>query len=391
MKHKLTDKYVHNLKPNPSRRIEVRDEVLTGFTLRVSQRGKKTFCLTKRINGRTRRLRVGEYGIISLSDARQRVRQMLYEIETGIFEQAMESQVDHSPLLSDVIPDYIEKHAKVHNKDWSRKAAHLKKFKPLYSKRLDQITRRDVVAIVDDLAKSAPIGANRALAHFRHLMNWCVDRGLIEVSPTMRVKAPSKEMARERVLNDTELGAIWQGCIREGYPFGECTKLLILTGQRRAEIAEMRWSEVDFDRGVWTLPTSRSKNGRQHEVPLTQEMVHILRSVPRFLNSDYVFTTNGRTPISGFGRFKRRLDKCMPDMSQPWIIHDLRRTFSTNLAMLGVAQPVTEALLNHQSGVVSGVAAIYNRYQYAEEKRAALEAWCGHFCAPLPYCLKPGL
>lgn len=378
MKHKLTDKYVQNLKPNPQRRIEVRDEVLIGFALRVSARGRKTFYYSRRINGRVRPIRLGDYGVLSLSEARDQAREIAYQIETGSFERSGEVCNEACPSLGQIIPDYIEKHAKVHNKDWSRKAAHLKKFSSLYGKPLDQIKRRDVVTVVDEIATRTPVGANRALAHFRHLMNWSVDRGLIDASPVTRIKAPAKERARERVLSDHELADLWRACDVEGYPFGDCIKLLILTGQRRAEVAEMRWSEIDLERRVWALPSARSKNGQQHEIPLTDVMIDLLQSAPRFVQSDYVFTTNGRSPISGFGRFKQRLDKTLTAFTQPWIFHDLRRTFSTNLAMLGVPQPVTEALLNHQSGVVSGVAAIYNRYQYAEEKRVALEGWCQH-------------
>ena len=152
-------------------------------------------------------------------------------------------------------------------------------------------------------------------------------------------------------------------------------KLLILSGQRRAEVAELRWSELDLEKRLWTLPSQRAKNGKQHTVPITDAMLALLRRVPRYLSSDFVFTTTGRTPISGFGRAKDRFDKAMPKGTLPWIVHDLRRTMSTNLAMLAVPQPVTEALLNHKSGVVSGVAAIYNVYSYADEKREALGAW----------------
>jgi integrase len=137
----------------------------------------------------------------------------------------------------------------------------------------------------------------------------------------------------------------------------------------------MKWSELDLDKRLWTLPSARAKNGKQHTVPITDAMLAVLRRVPRYLSSDYVFTTTGKTPISGFGRVKNRMDKALPRSTAPWTIHDLRRTMSTNLAMLGVPQPVTEALLNHRSGVVSGVAAIYNVYSYADEKRDALEKW----------------
>jgi len=209
-------------------------------------------------------------------------------------------------------------------------------------------------------------------------MSWSVERGIIDASPIAGMKPRAKEKPRERVLTDNELGALWEVCGDEGYPFGDCMKLLILSGQRRAEVAEMRWSELDLENRLWTLPSQRAKNGRQHAIPLTDAMLDVLRRVPKFIGSDFVFTTTGTTPISGFGRLKKRLDKSLPKDAEPWTPHDLRRTMSTKMAQLGVPQPVTEALLNHKTGVVSGVAAIYNVYSYGDEKRDALQQWNSH-------------
>ena len=378
MKRKLTTKFIEGLKPNPARRLDFRDELMPGLVLRVSTSGTKTFCLHKRINGRMSRLTVGRFGVVSLAEARERVRQILYEIETGRFEERTGVEVEAKPTLIDVIPDYIEKHAKVHNRDWKRKEALLAKFPTLHRRRIDEIKRADVVKACDTIHKSAPVSANRALAHLKHLMTWCVERGMIDASPIAGMKPLSKEQSRERVLSDAELGALWAASDAEGYPFGECMKLLILSGQRRAEVAEMRWSELEVEKRLWTLPSQRAKNGRQHTVPITDDMLDVLQRVPRFLGSDFVFTTTGKSPISGFGRLKRRLDLALPSSTKPWIIHDLRRTMSTNMAMQGVPQPVTEALLNHKTGVVSGVAAIYNVYSYSVEKRQALDGWCRH-------------
>lgn len=378
MKRKLTTKFIEGQKPDPSKRLEFRDELMPGLKLRISTSGTKTFCLHKRINGKMRRLTIGRFGVVSLAEARERVRQVLYEIETGRFEDRTGVEVETKPTLGDVIPDYIEKHAKVHNRDWKRKEALLAKFTTLHGKRIDEIKRADVVKACDVIHKSAPVSANRALAHLKHLMGWCVERGMIDASPIGGMKPLSKERSRERVLTDDELGALWAAFGNEGYPFGDCMKFLMLGGQRRAEVAEMRWPEIDLEKRLWTLPSQRAKNGKQHTVPLTDAMVEVLRKTPRFFNSGYVFTTTGKTPISGFGRLKDRLDKALPEGTEPWIIHDLRRTMSTNMAMLGVPQPVTEALLNHKTGVVSGVAAIYNVYSYADEKREALELWNSH-------------
>lgn len=378
MKRKLTTKFIEGQRPNPSKRLDFRDELMPGLVLRISTSGTKTFCLHKRINGKMRRLTIGRFPVLSLAEPRERVRQVLYEIETGRFEDCTGIEVETKPTLGDVIPDYIEKHAKVHNRDWKRKEALLAKFTTLHGKRIDEIKRADVVKACDVIHKSAPVSANRALAHLKHLMGWCVERCMIDANPIAGMKPLSKEKPRERVLSDDELGVLWEACDDEGYPFGDCMKLLILSGQRRAEVAEMRWSELDLEKRVWILPSQRAKNGRQHTVPITDAMLDVLRRVPKFLGSDFVFTTKGTTPISGFGRLKKRLDKSLSEVVEPWTPHDLRRTMSTNMAQLGVPQPVTEALLNHKTGVVSGVAAIYNVYSYADEKRDALELWNSH-------------
>ena len=378
MIQKLTTKFIETRKPDPSKRVDYRDTVVPGLVLRVNKSGTKTFSFHKRINRKMKRLTIGQFGPFSLTEARDRARQIHYEVETGRFEQNTGIEVETKPTLGDVIPDYIENHAKVHNRDWKRKKALLEKFTTLHDKRIDEIKRADVVKACHTIHKSAPVSANRALAHLKHLMGWCVERCMIDANPIAGMKPLSKEKPRERVLSDEELGALWVACDDEGYPFGDCMKLLIMSGQRRAEVAEMRWSELDLEKRLWTLPSQRAKNGRQHTVPITDAMFDVLRKVPAFLHSDFVFTTRGDTPISGFGRLKDRLDKTMPDGTEPWKTHDLRRTMSTNMAMLGVPQLVTEALLNHKSGVVSGVAAIYNVYSYADEKREALGSWSEH-------------
>ncbi|TGD63363.1 site-specific integrase [Tabrizicola sp. WMC-M-20] len=378
MKTKLTPKFIESIKANPAKRLDFRDDLMPGLVLRVSQSGTKTFCLHRRINGKMRRLTIGRFGVLTLAEARERVRQVLYEIESGRFEERTGVEVEDRKTLGEVIPDYVEKHAKSQNRDWRNKQSLLAKFTDLHGKRLDKIKRADVVKALDAIVVSAPVSANRALAHLKHLMNWCVDRGMLDTSPLTGMKLPTKETPRERVLTNVELRALWAACDADGYPFGDCIKLLILSGQRRSEVAEMRWSELDLDKRLWTLPSVRAKNGKQHSVPITDAMLTVLRRVPRYLTSDFVFTTTGKTPISGFGRLKERMDKALPQGTESWIIHDIRRTMSTNLAMLGVPQPVTEALLNHKSGVVSGVAAIYNVYSYADEKREALGAWSKH-------------
>jgi integrase len=238
------------------------------------------------------------------------------------------------------------------------------------------VRRGHVVAILDDMtAAGTTIGANRALAAVKKLFAWCVDRGTIEINPVAGLKAPAKEVSRDRVLTHDEIRAYWTTSETEGFPFAQFAQVLLLTGQRRGEVAGMSWSEIDFEKAVWTIPAKRAKNATQHAVPLAPFVVDILKSLPRFLNSDLVFTTTGKTPISGFGRFKRRLGEV--GAGDGWRLHDLRRTVATNMALTGIQPHIIEAVLNHKSGIVSGVAAVYNRHAYLEEKRSALNLWAG--------------
>jgi integrase len=215
-----------------------------------------------------------------------------------------------------------------------------------------------------------------ALAAIKKLFAWCLDRGTIEINPVVALRAPAREVPRDRVLSDAEIVACWRAAEQEGFPFEQFAKLVMLTGQRRGEVAGMRWSEVDLEQGTWTIPAKRVKNASQHVVPLAPLCIGLLRRVPRFLGSDFVLTTTGKTPISGFGRLKRRLEGGVG--SKDWRIHDIRRTVATNMAVLRVPPHVIEAVLNHRTGIVSGVAAVYNRHAYTSEKREALLKWAEH-------------
>lgn len=376
MKKKLTTKQIESLPPSKGKRYEVRDTQVTGLHVRVSHVGKKVFYLGIRVNGRMRRIKVGPYPVISLSEARERARSILHDIQLGQFEQ---DQPEPTPTLGEVIPLFIELYAKPRNRGWQETERILKKFTTLDAVPIDQIKRPHVVRILDGIiAGGAPARANRALAAIKKLMNWSVDRGLLETSPIVGLKPPTKEVARDRVLSDEELLACWRGAGAEGFPFAQFLHLLILTGQRRGEVAEMRWSEIDFQTATWTIPAKRAKNASSHIVQLAPLAIDILKSVPRFLNCDFVFTTTGKTPISGFGRLKRRLDIAVGPDAEDWRLHDVRRTVATNMAMMGVQPHIIEAVLNHKTGIVSGVAAVYNRHAYQDEKREALEKWADY-------------
>lgn len=368
---RLTAKTIESLTPPTCKRYDVRDTVTTGLMVRVSSSGKKVFYLSARVAGKRKRFKIGTWPHVSLSDARDKAREILRDIDLGRLNAAPDAQT--TPTLGAIVPQFVDIYAKRQTKDWKGTASVLTKFEPIYDRPVGDIKRADIAQALDGMM-STPVRANRALAAIRKLFSWCVDRGILDVSPIAGMKAPTKEIPRDRVLSDDELATIWAAAEADGFPFGPCIQIMILTGQRRNEVAGMRWSELDFDNSVWTIPASRTKNANANVVPLTPAAVRVLRAIPRFEGSDLVFTTTGRSPISGFGRVKTRLETALGDRPD-WRLHDLRRTLATGLAKMRVQPHVIEAILNHRSGTISGVAAIYNRHAYADERREALEAW----------------
>jgi integrase len=206
----------------------------------------------------------------------------------------------------------------------------------------------------------------------------------LRTAPCVGIEAPGEEKKRDRVLIDAEIDALWAACGKGepdgsggiGKPFGSFTKMLLLTGQRRAEVAEMRWSEIDKDKCLWTIPGGRTKNKLVHIVPLSTQAMAIIDSVTR-IAGDFVFTTTGDSGLGGFSRAKERINKRMK-AAKPWTFHDLRRTASTGMSSLGVQPHVVEAVINHISGSKAGVAGTYNRWAYLPEKTDALQLWADH-------------
>jgi len=184
------------------------------------------------------------------------------------------------------------------------------------------------------------------------------------------------ETPRARLLDGAELAAIWRASGELESPYGAFIKLLVLLGARRCEISRMTWDELDLTAGVWTLSASRAKNRGEHTAPLSDQAIEILKSLP--CGSNFVFSANGKGPINAFARVKQDLDARLPPEMEHWTLHDLRRGFASGCAQLGVPLHVIELLLNHRSGAIKGVAAVYNRYSYDAEKRSAAEAWSRH-------------
>ena len=221
--------------------------------------------------------------------------------------------------------------------------------------------------LVRTLRKDAPIGANRILAYSKTFFTWAVDQELIEASPAASVKRPSKEVKRDRVLTNSEILAVWQACGGLG-AFGRAFRFMLATGQRRSEVGEMSWAELDRTQRLWTLSRERTKADRAHEVPLSDLAMVIIEECPPL--GDFVFSTGRARPISGWSKAKAALD-AKSGVSN-WHVHDLRRTAATNMARLGVDRVVIGKVLNHAENEVT---AVYDRHQYDREKRRALDLW----------------
>ncbi len=211
---------------------------------------------------------------------------------------------------------------------------------------------------------------------------------MIRRDPWEATPRPAREVSRERVLSDAELAALWQAAGMLSHPWTPILRLLILTGQRRGEVAGMHWGELDLEAGLRSLPGARTKNQRPHTLPLSPEALEVLEALPRHHGAELVFEGPRRNVPSGFGKVKARLDTAMATAAQqagrpvmPWTLHDIRRTVAAGLQRLGVRLEVTEALLNHVSGSRPGIAGVYQRHGWEREKAEALRAWARHVVA----------
>jgi integrase len=245
------------------------------------------------------------------------------------------------------------------------------------------IRKSDILGFLNDyLARrtdgSGRIGANHLLRSIGHVFRWAQGKDLVEGNPAANIAKPQPKLkSRDRYLDAEEIKAFWSACEQVGWPVGPIFQLLLLTGQRESEVGEMCWSELDLTNRVWNLPAAGTKNGKSHIVHLGDLAVAIIGKLPQINGSKFVFTTNGTGPFTNYDYGKKRIQGLMGGAAD-WRPHDLRRTATTVMAEIGIAPHVADRVLNHQSGTISGVAAVYNRFQYLEERKAALAALGQH-------------
>ncbi len=410
------------------------DTDVKGFGLLVLPSGTKSYVFQYRVGGRGARLRrytIGRHGSPWTPDsARRRAKELAEKVRTGIDPIDAERDAQAAQAAAEeerrriremAFADYADLWLKSGLRAGTRqrtregyRAALAKHVTPVLDRQpLPEIGRRDVAKVIDRIPAGQPAVRRITFAVLRMLFNWAKSRGDIDASPLEGMDPPSPAASRDRVLTDEELALVLRAAARLERPFGQFYQMIFATGQRRNEVAGLAWGELDREGGTWSLPGSRAKNGEPNIVPLNRQAIAVLDALAgrdeenerKWPRKGLVFpATRRRSPaglpksepsISGFSRAKTRLDTEILALArqdaeaagedpegvtiEPWRLHDARRTLATALQRLGVRFEVTEAVLNHTSGTSrSGVAAVYQRHDWAEEKRAALEAWGDH-------------
>jgi len=422
---RLTDRYLAGLTVESGRKDRlVFDTTCPGLGVRVTAKGTRNFIAqwTDPVTRRKVREPLGVWGNLTIDQAREAVRVRLGAVAKGIdpkaerlrrWAEAERERAETTLTFEALVEEWKLLHLAHRRPRYAAEAerAIRRGLTGLLKRPAARISRTDAVNALDQIVKAGkPIIAGRTMAYARACFAWGKRRSKVPDNPFAGLPISASATERERTLSDAEITEVWAGANTLSYPFGPFYKLMILTLQRREEVAGMRWSEVSEDMGQWTLPGVRMKNGKQHVVHLSEAARAVLRSIPRIEGCDLVFTTTaGRlsaadntepnrkrsrepTPISGFSRGKRYLDAAIvkarvesgaelgqkPEVVTPWRVHDLRRTGVTTLAALGFDSIVVDKLLAHQPSKLRGVAGIYQRHDFARERAAALDAWAAY-------------
>jgi integrase len=352
------------------------DDEMPSFGLRIRAGGSRKFIVQYRQGGLQRRYTLGSTAVLTLEQARHKARKVLVDVGEGK-DPAAERDAQQAAaglLFASAVNDYLKVCAQdLRPRTLTEYTRYLKElWKPLNKLALHKITFSVVAANLRAIAeKHTNTQANRARSCLSAMFAWAIGEAMCGVNPVIGTNKKKENGPRTRVLTDAELVTIWRACPKSD--FGAIIRLLMLTACRREEIARLRWTEVDLNTKLITLLAARTKNGVEHVLPLSDPAMEVLQAIP--YQRDVIFG-HGRNGFGGFAKAKRALDRASGVSN--WTVHDLRRTTATGMADIGVQPHIIEAVLNHVGGHKAGVAGIYNRSTYANEKRAALDAWASH-------------
>jgi integrase len=406
MGKRFTPAYIANLSAPQGKRIDVFDPTLPSFGIRVSGKtprkpgGKKSWFVFYRLGKQKRLTFEPPYPTLGIAAARKKAGDALAMVSDGndpAQAKAVakaEAERAAADTVKAVVETFIRRHLEAKGRapsyiDDTKRAFNLHVLPIWGSRPIGTITRRDVSTLLNGICdQGKPIAANRTLSAVRAMGNWALRQGLIEANPAALVERPGTETKRERTLSADEIRGLWPAFDALGYPFGSFFAMALVTGQRRDEVAGMKWSEIkprplpatDANvtplEWVWVLEGDRTKSGRPHAVPLSPLAMTTLAGLPHL--GVYVFTTTGDRPISGYSKAKADLDRAVAETRKKakdlpsWTIHDLRRTCATEMARLGIGRLTISKILNHSDASITGV---YDRFDYLPEKRHALDTW----------------
>jgi integrase len=353
-----------------------------GFGVKVTPKGRKVFIVLYRTGGAGSKLRkytIGPYGRVTLHQARV-AAQKVFAARLDGRDPAAEKREAKLRIVADRVEDVLETFIS-QRLSQNRSAGEIARLlrremgKTWAGRSIHEISKRDVVEIISAIEqRGAPVAANKTLKSIKTFLRWCVGRAVLDRSPAEGVPLPAKEIARDRVLDDQELARVILAARQIGGPYGGIVELLALTGQRREEVARMTWEELDLARRIWIIAKSRTKNAKAHVVHLSEQALAVFERLER--RGLLVFSLSETKPFLGFSTAKRELDQLSGVTG--WRIHDLRRTCVSGMARLGVAPHVADKILNHQTGTISGVAAVYQRHEFLAERKSALDKWGSH-------------
>ena len=358
-----------------------------GFGVKVTPLGRKVFIVLYRTGGTGSRLRkytIGSYGRVTLHQARI-AAEKVFAAKLDGRDPAAEKRDAKRRAATDRVDDLLETFITQHLSQ-NRSVREISRLlrrefgEPWAGRSVHDISKRDVIDVVSGIIqRGAPAAANKALKSIKTFMSWCVGRAILDRSPADGIPLPGKEIARDRLLDDMELTKVILAARKISVPYGGIVELLALTGQRREEVAQMAWEELDLAQRHWTIPKPRTKNKKAHIVHLSDQAIAVLKRQNR--QGAFVFCLLGGKPFQEFSKAKRELDR-LSGVSD-WRIHDLRRTCVSGMARLGIAPHVADKVLNHQAGTISGVAAVYQRHKFMTERKEALERWGKHVASVL--------
>jgi integrase len=361
------------LAPGQTELVKSSDDV-PGLRFRLRDNGSRSWEFKY---GKLPRKALGKYPAVDVIRAHKTATELYAKIMLGQnpFAEMAEAKARNAETFGACVATYLERRqSELRPKSFAGVRRHLSvNLAALSGMSIATIDRRAIAAQLSKIATTAPVQANRTLTSVHAFFAWCIGEGLVENNPATGCNKAVESDARDRHLCNDEIRALWLA-LPDG-DYGDILKLLLLTGQRQREIADLMWNEIDFEQGVIELPADRTKNGRSHIIPMSNSVRAILTR-PHNPDRELVFGVACKGGFSSWGKAKARLDAKLN--FEPWVVHDLRRTCATGMAELGVQPHVIEAVLNHISGHKGGVAGVYNRATYEGEKSRALALWANH-------------